>query len=94
MNTTMITDAETIEHFTAVFSEHILIDDLTRRMTQGEVESMARLFRALGELAIANRWLSSHAEGDERGDAHNRRPSEPYIVPVDPMDDLQCDSCQ
>lgn len=20
--------------------------------------------------------------------------SEPYVVPVDPMDDLQCDSCQ
>lgn len=26
--------------------------------------------------------------------AKSQDPAEEYIVPIDPMDDLQCDSCQ
>jgi hypothetical protein len=38
-------------------------------------------------------WVEAHAKGDDEGDAHYR-PVEEYIVPVDPMELLQCDSCQ
>ena len=52
------------------------------------------MLRAIGEPASADMWIEAHAEGDDEGDDHYRAPVAEYVVPVDPMEALQCDSCQ
>jgi hypothetical protein len=86
---TLICDSGELAHFTGVFSDITLIYELALRLTGREAAAMAGLFRALGEMATADLWTAAHA-------AANQPPSHEtgYVVPVDPMDDLQCDSCQ
>ncbi|MGN6761441.1 MAG: hypothetical protein ACTHJI_08970 [Leifsonia sp.] len=91
---TLITDSDEFTHFTAVFSKHDLAADIAPQLSCIEVEALACLLRALGEPAAADTWIQEHATGDEIGDAHYQGDTLEYLVPIDPQDDLQCDSCQ
>lgn len=91
---TLITDTNELTHFTAVFSKHDLAADLAPRLSCIEVDALACLLRALGEPATADTWIQEHATHDELGDAHYQGDTLEYLVPIDPMDNLGCDSCQ
>lgn len=91
---TFINDTEAIARFTNVFSYRDSADDLGPRLSCIEADALAGMLRALGESATADMWIKAHAEGDEECDDHYHSPVSDYVVPVDPMDDLQCDSCQ
>ena len=91
---TLITDSNELTRFTAVFSRHDLAADLAPRLSCVGVEALAGLLRALGEPATADAWIQEHATDDELGDAHYQGANLEYLVPIDPQDDLQCDSCQ
>ncbi len=91
---TLITNSNELTQFTAVFSKHDLAADLAPRLSCIEVEALADRRRALGEPATADTWIQEHATDDEIGDAHYQGATLEYLVPIDPQDDLQCDSCQ
>jgi hypothetical protein len=91
---TLITNSNTITHFTAVFGSTDLATDVGPQLSCVEVEALADLLRALGEPATADTWIQEHARDDEAGDAHYLGDPLEYLVPVDPMEDLHCDSCQ
>lgn len=91
---TLITDTEAVTRFTAVFSHGDLAGDLAASLNCVEADALAGMLRALGEPATADMWIEVHAEGDDEGDAHHQEPVSGYIVPIDPMDALGCDSCQ
>ncbi|MFF2050321.1 hypothetical protein ACFVU2_01850 [Leifsonia sp. NPDC058194] len=91
---TLITDSDDIIHFTAVFGQIDLAVDIAPKLGCTEVDALAGLLRALGEPALADTWVDAHAVDDELGDRHYQGDPTPYLVPVDPMDVLQCDSCQ
>lgn len=94
MNTTTTIRTEDVERFVEVFAAGDVADDVGPFLSCVEVEALAGLFRAIGETAAAERWIRSHATADEEGDQHALAAVEEYVVPIDPMDDLQCDSCQ
>lgn len=91
---TLITDTNEVIRFTAVFSAGDLAGDVAPQLSCEEVEALAGMLRALGEPASADMWINAHAETDDEGDAHHQDAAPEYVVPVDPMDALQCDSCQ
>ena len=91
---TLITGTNELTHFTVVFSRPDLAADLAPRLNCSEVEALAGLLRALGKHAIADTWVQEHAASDELGDAHYQGDILEYLVPIDPMDTLGCDSCQ
>jgi hypothetical protein len=91
---TLITDSNELTHFIAVFSRHDFAADVAPRLSCIEVEALAGLLRALGEPATADTWIQEHATGDELGDAHYQGDALEYLVPIDPQENLQCDSCQ
>ncbi|ANF31944.1 hypothetical protein A0130_09885 [Leifsonia xyli] len=91
---TLITNSDELTHFTAVFSKRDLATDIAPRLSCTEVEALAGLLRAVGEPATADTWIQEHATQDETGDAHYLGDTVEYLVPLDPMDDLHCDSCQ
>ena len=91
---TLITDSNELTHFTAVFSKHDLAADIAPQLSRIEVEALAGLLRALGERATAGTWIQEHATADELGDAHYQGDTLEYLVPIDPQENLQCDSCQ
>jgi hypothetical protein len=91
---TLITDTDDVTRFCGVFSDVSLAHDVAPTLGCREADALAGILRALGEPAAADMWLDAHASGDEVGEQHYQPASEPYIVPIDPMDDLQCDSCQ
>jgi len=85
---------ETASNFLDVFGADDFANDVASRMTCIEVEAVIFMLRAVRGEAAAATWLDAHAEEDEEGDSHYRSEVPVYVVPVDPMDDLQCDSCQ
>lgn len=91
---TLITNSDELTHFTAVFSKRNLATDIAPRLSCTEIEALAGLLRALGEPATADTRIQEHATDDGIGDAHYLGDTLDYLVPVDQMDDLQCDSCQ
>ncbi|MFF9565706.1 hypothetical protein ACF1AJ_20325 [Leifsonia sp. NPDC014704] len=91
---TLITDTDDVTRFCGVFSDVTLAHDVATMLGCREAEALAGILRALGEPAAADMWLDAHAHGDEPGDQHYQAAPEPCIVPIDPMEDLQCDSCQ
>jgi len=86
IQTTVATD------FIAVFEEINFAQDVAPRMTCSEVNAVIGMLRAVGGDQAADAWHTAHAAADEAGDEHYQPTV--YVVPVDPMDDLQCDSCQ
>ncbi|SDL93059.1 hypothetical protein [Microbacterium azadirachtae] len=91
---TLMTNRDELAHFTAVPSKVDLATDIAPRLSCIEVEAVAGLLRALGEPATADTWIREHVTDDEIGDAHYQGDALDYLVPIDPQDDLQCDSCQ
>lgn len=91
---TLITNTSDVTRFAAVFSAGDLAADVATQLSCIEVEALAGMLRAIGEPASADMWIEARAEGDDEGDDHYRAPVAEYVVPVDPMDALQCDSCQ
>jgi hypothetical protein len=91
---TLITDTNEVTRFTSVFSAGDMAAELGTQLTCVEVEALAGMLRALGEPASADMWINAHAVADDEGDAHHLDATAEYVVPVDPMDALQCDSCQ
>jgi len=91
---TLITDSNELTRFTAVFSRHDLAADLAPRLSCIEVEAFAGLLRALGEPATADTWIQEHATDAELGDAHYQGDTLDYLLPIDPNEELQCESCQ
>ena len=90
----LITDTNEFTNFTAVFSRHDFAADIAPRLSCIEVEALAGLLRALGEPATADTWIQQHATDDELGDAHYLGDTIEYLVPIDPQENLDCDSCQ
>lgn len=57
------------ELFLALWNEH-LADDIAEELTCSEVESLAAIFREFGREDLAGAWITTHARGDDEGDAH------------------------
>jgi len=91
---TLIINSDQLSHFTAVFSKRYLAADIAPRLRCVEVEPLAGLLRAPGEPATADTRIQEHATAYELGDAHYQGDTVEYLVPIDPQDDLQCESCQ
>jgi len=87
-------DASTaLDAFLRVWSAS-LSTDIGQALTCTEADTLAELLSATGYGDAAEAWIEAHRATDEEGDAHYTPPATEYIVPVDPMDELQCDSCQ
>lgn len=91
---TLITDTNEITRFGAAFADQEFAAAIAPQMSCVEVDALAGMLRAVGEMVTADLWIQEHAAKDETGDKHGRASVEEYVVPVDPMEDLQCDSCQ
>ena len=91
---TLITDTDAVLTFTGVWSKPEMADYIAPAMSCEEADALAGLLYAIGEPATADMWMAAHASKDEVGDRHYRAPGVQYVVPVDPMDLLQCESCQ
>jgi hypothetical protein len=90
----LIPDTNEITRFGAAFADQECAAAIAPQMNCVEVDALAGMLRAIGEMATADLWIQEHAATDGAGDKHSRASAEEYVVPVDPMDDLQCDSCQ
>jgi hypothetical protein len=90
MNAITITP-DTAASFVDVFAAEDFAHDVAPRMSCAEVDAVISMLRAVGGEAAASTWHDAHAAVDEDGDSHYQ-PA--YVVPVDPMDELGCDSCQ
>ncbi|MBF4632699.1 hypothetical protein ITJ42_15880 [Clavibacter michiganensis subsp. phaseoli] len=86
-----------LAQFVEAFSADDLAGDLASAMSCIEADAIAAVLRTQGAAGAAYRWTRLHAAEDEPGDTHHSpttlAPAE-YVVPVDPMDALGCDSCQ
>ena len=91
---TLITDTDAVLAFTGQWSRQEMADYMAPAMTCAEVDALAGLLYAIGEPATADMWVAAHARNDAAGDRHYQAPPVQYVVPVDPMDLLHCDSCQ
>jgi len=91
MNAITITP-DTAANFAQVFEAEDFARDVAPRMSCAEVDAVISLLREVGADAAANTWHDAHAAEDEDGDSHYQ--SAAYMVPVNPMDELGCDSCQ
>ena len=91
---TLITDTNAVLTFTGQWSRQEMADYMAPAMTCEEVDALAGLLYAIGEPAAADMWVAAHARNDDAGDRHYQTPPVQHLVPVDPMDLLQCDSCQ
>ena len=84
---------QALDTFVGVWSQG-LSADIAPALTCTEVDALADLLAAAGRSDAAEAWIDTHRASDEEGDRHYQAPVTEYIVPIDPMDDLQCDSCQ
>jgi hypothetical protein len=91
---TLITDTDAVLTFTGQWSRQDMADYIAPAMSCAEVDALAGLLYAIGEPAAADMWVAAHARNDQPGDQHFQASAVQYVVPVDPMDMLQCDSCQ
>lgn len=82
----------TAASFVHVFAAEDFAHDVAPRMSCAEVDAVIYMLRAVGGEAAASTWHDAHAAEDEEGDSHYQPAA--YVVPVDPMEDLNCDSCQ
>jgi hypothetical protein len=91
---TLITDTDAVLTFTGTWSRREMANHIAPAMSREEVDALAGLLSAIGEPATADMWRTAHARTDETQNRRNSVPPVRYVVPVDPMDALQCDSCQ
>ncbi|MDO4039268.1 hypothetical protein [Clavibacter michiganensis] len=95
--TTAVAEGDAATTALAQFVDAFSADDLASAMSCIEADAIAAVLRTQGAAGAAYRWTRLHAAEDEPGDTHHSpamvAPAE-YVVPVDPMDALGCDSCQ
>ncbi|NNC13404.1 hypothetical protein HII28_16150 [Planctomonas sp. JC2975] len=91
---TLITDTNAVLTFTGQWARQEMADYIASAMSCEEIDALYGLLYAMGELAAADMWMAAHARNAEPGDRHYRTSDAQYAVPVDPIDLLQCDSCQ
>jgi hypothetical protein len=91
---TLITDTDAVLTFTGQWSRQEMADYVAPAMSCAEVDALAGMLCAIGEPAVADMWIAAHARNDGPGDRHCQAPPVQYVVPVDPMEIQQCDSCQ
>lgn len=91
---TLITNTDAVLTFTEQWSRQDMADYIAPAMSCAEVDALAGLLYAIGEPAAADMWVAAHARNDGPGDQHYPAPAVQHVVPVDPMDTMQCDSCQ
>ncbi|NNC14112.1 hypothetical protein HII28_19855 [Planctomonas sp. JC2975] len=91
---TLITDSNAVLTFTGQWARQEMADYIAPAMSCEEIDALYGLLYAMGEPATADMWMTAHARGDQAGERHYRATDAQYAVPVDPMDLLQCDSCQ
>lgn len=93
----LISDGEALTRFAGVYADREFAHALAGSMNNEEVEALSGLLYAIGEPATGELWIQEHAQADARPDRRTTtggiEPQE-YIVPVDPMDELGCESCQ
>ncbi|TPW78065.1 hypothetical protein [Schumannella soli] len=88
---------QAVQQFAAAFSDQGLARELAGGFSCTEVEAIFAVLHTAGAAEAAQMWVEIHAEHDEPGDQHSATETEPEPYPepmVDPMDLLQCDSCQ
>ena len=87
-------ESAAVDEFVDVWAKSGLVFDVAGALTCREADALANLLAAHGQSDAAASWIEQHGQSDDEGDTHHQGATTDYIVPVDPMDDLQCDSCQ
>lgn len=90
----LITGTNELTHLTAAFSKRNRAADVAPKLSCNEVDALAGRLRAFGEPATADTRIQEHATDDRLGDAHDLGDTLEYLVPIDPQNNLQCESCQ
>ena len=80
--------------FVDVWAKSDLAQYIAGALTCREADALASLLAAHGQSDAAASWIEQHSQSDDEGDTHYQGATTEYMVPFDPMDDLQCDSCQ
>lgn len=94
MTETTTREQVAVDEFVDVWAKSDLAFDVAGALTCREADTLAHLLATHGHHDAAASWIEQHGQSDDEGDAHHQGAITEYIVPVDPMDDLQCDSCQ
>ena len=87
-------ESAAVDEFVEVWAKSGLAFDVAGSLTCREADALANLLAIHGHHDAAASWIEQHGQSDDEGDAHCHGATTEYIVPVDPMDALQCDSCQ
>ncbi|AKU42427.1 hypothetical protein AVT30_gp17 [Mycobacterium phage UnionJack] len=64
--------ADVVESFITSWGDGYLASDIATHLSCVEVEALAGLLSALGEVSIAETWIEFHSEADDCGDQHCR----------------------
>ncbi|MGW6624236.1 hypothetical protein ACWF99_23730 [Nocardia sp. NPDC055002] len=59
-----------VKHLASCF-DGMVADHTAESFSCSEVEALADVFRAIGNNALAEEWIGSHADGDDCGDMHH-----------------------
>ena len=59
-----------------------------------EADASPRLYSAIESAATNQHWVDGHTPGNHPRATRYPQHNDEYAVQVDPMDELQCDSCQ
>jgi len=60
-----------VAEFALVFSRPDTAADLATRLSCRDVDALAEILRARGQVEAAAMWIEEHATGDDEGDAHH-----------------------
>ena len=87
-------EATAANTFVTVWAQSDTVTDIAAALTCSEADALAALLAAYGHHLVAEECLTEHARADDESDSHFASTPEKYVVPIDPMDALQCESCQ
>ena len=62
---------DAVAEFALVFSRPDTAADLATRLRCREVDALAEMLRACGQVDAADLWIEEHATDDDEGDAHH-----------------------
>lgn len=62
---------DAVAEFALVFSRPDTAVDLATRLSCREVDALAEMLRACGQVEAAEMWIEEHATDDDEGDAHH-----------------------
>lgn len=61
---------DAVAEFAPVFSRPDTAADLATRLSCREVDALAEMLRACGQVDAAEMWIEEHVTDDDEGDAH------------------------